>query len=51
LDATIAQVCANAGLDVGQVIGDLNALLAVQPANGLANGNQRLKLTNLALEL
>ena len=51
LDDTIAQVCVNAGIDVGQVIGDLNVLLAGQPMNGHANGVQRVKLPNLSLEL
>lgn len=55
LDDTIAQVCANAGVDVGQVIGDLNTLFAGQPgaghANGHANGLQRVRLPNLSLEL
>lgn len=52
LDDTIAQVCTNAGVDVGQVIRDLNSLLAVQQsANGYANGNQRVKLPNLSLEM
>lgn len=50
MDDTIAQVCANAGVDVGQVIGDLNVLLAGQPANGHTNGVQRVKLPNLSLE-
>lgn len=52
LDDTIAQLCANAGLDVGRVIGDLNSLLAAQQsANGYTNGSQRVKLPNLSLEL
>lgn len=51
MDDTIAQVCANAGIDVGQVIGDLNVLLVGQPLNGHANGMQRVKLPNLLLEL
>ncbi|RLT40424.1 MAG: hypothetical protein DWI57_08475 [Chloroflexi bacterium] len=55
LDDTIAQVCTNAGVDVGQVIGDLNTLLAGQPGNGNGNGHanglQRVKLPNLSLEL
>ena len=55
LDDTIAQVCANAGVDVGQVIGDLNTLFAGQlgagHANGHANGIQRVRLPNLSLEL
>lgn len=52
MDDTIAQVCTNAGIDVGQVIGDLNILLAGQQSvNGHANGTQRVKLPNLSLEL
>ena len=52
LDDTIAQVCANAGIDVGRVIGDLNVLLAGQQSvNGHSNGSQRVKLPNLSLEL
>jgi hypothetical protein len=52
LDDTIAQVCTNAGIEVGQVIGDLNSLLAgQQSANGYANGNQRVKLPNLSLDI
>ena len=52
MDDTIAQVCTNAGIDVGQVIGDLNILLAGQQSvNGHANDTQRVKLPNLSLEL
>lgn len=51
LDDTIAQVCANAGIDVGQVIGDLNTLFVGQSVNGHSNGNQRVKLPNLSLEI
>ncbi len=52
LDDTIAQVCTNAGIEVGQVIGDLNSILAgQQSANGYANGNQRVKLPNLSLDI
>ena len=51
LDDTIAQVCTNAGIDVGQVIGDLNTLFAGQSINGHTNGIQRVRLPNLSLEL
>lgn len=51
MDDTIAQVCANAGVEVNQVIRDLNALLAGQSNNGHANGLHRVKLPNLSLEL
>ncbi len=51
LDDTVAKVCANAGSDVGQVIKDLNLLLAGQPTNGHTNGIQRVKLPNLTLDV
>lgn len=51
LDDTIAEVCANAGAEVNQVVKDLNALLAGQGNNGQTNGLQRVKLPNLSLEL
>jgi len=51
VDDTIAAVCTAAGVETGQVIRDLNALLAGQPQNGHANGIQRVKLPNLTLDL
>lgn len=51
LNDTLAQACANAGIDVGQVMKDLNLLLAGQPTNGHATGMHRLKLPNLTLEM
>jgi len=51
LDDTIATVCANAGTDVGQVLKDMNLLLAGQATNGHTNGIQRVKLPNLTLDM
>lgn len=51
LDETLEEICIRAGAATGQVLADLNALLAARPSAAAANGVQRIKLPNLSLEI